>query len=387
MAFSCLLVLCSVYHWTVTAGDVEAAFLNGNASERELYMAQPPRGLPGVAPGCLIRVLKGIFGLCNSPRLWWERLSKDLLALRPVIDGQEVHFEQHELDACFFLLRDADGHLRGSLITHVDDLLLAGKPAVVESMKKALSGIFPISDWEVDCFDYIGSQLKQDAQGTITLGQRSYVNSRLERVEVPKGVVPEELADHVSRKDNQSTIGALSWLAGQTRPDLQAGVSLCQRKQKHPTNADIRETNQVVKMAQAGKDFDLVYPALESSWSDLVATGLPRCGLGQRGGDGAESRGGSGRGPCWHGHLLAVGPRADPRIAAGARGGARPGRHLHVEVPCLPQSLQEHVRGRDYERLGGVGDRLGLQGDVGRRSGPSQRERGWCSRAPARWSR
>ena len=100
------------------------------------------------------------------------------------------------------------------------------------------------------------------------MGQRSYVNSGLESVEIPKQSAG--LADHVSRKDNQSTIGALSWLAGQTRPDLQAGVSLCQRKQKHPTNADVRETNQIVKMAQKGKDRDLTYPFLEASWEDLV---------------------------------------------------------------------------------------------------------------------
>ena len=61
------------------------------------------------------------------------------------------------------------------------------------------------------------------------------------------------MADQVTKQDNQSTIGALSWLASQTRPNLQSGVSLAQRKQKNPTYADVKETNKLVKMAQNGK--------------------------------------------------------------------------------------------------------------------------------------
>lgn len=73
----------------------------------------------------------------------------------------------------------------------------------------------------------------------------------------------------MAKMDNQSTIGALSWLASQTRPDIQVGVSMAQRKQKSPTYEDIKETNHVVKMAQREKDEKLVYNKL-GGWDDLL---------------------------------------------------------------------------------------------------------------------
>ena len=270
MAFTALLTLSAVYHWVLSAGDVEAAFLNGNANERELYMEQPRRGLPGVPAGVLIKVRKGIFGLCNSPRLWWERLSGDLLKLDLMIGGQPMKLVQHPLDACLFMLRCSEGKLHGALITHVDDLLLAGSPQTTQEVQQALSGMFPISEWEKEEFDYIGSQLRQDKDGTIHLGQKSYVNSRLESVVHPKVEDTGELADAITKRDNQSTIGALSWLAAQSRPDLQAGVSLSQRKQRHPTFADVKETNVVVKMAQRAKDETLQFPRLGYHLKDMV---------------------------------------------------------------------------------------------------------------------
>ena len=270
MAFTCLLVLSSLYHWNVSAGDVEAAFLNGNETERELYMEQPVRGLPGVASGVLIRVRKGIFGLCNSPRLWWERLSADLLKTSILVKGVPMKLVQHPLDACLFLLRGPSDELHAALITHVDDLLLAGSPDTVVEVQQALSKMFPIAEWEKGEFDYIGSQLKQGEDGTIHLGQRSYVNSRLESVNFPKPEDPEDLADPITRKDNQSTIGALSWLAAQTRPDLQSGVSMSQRKQKHPTFSDVKETNGVVRLAQKGKDYALQFPWLDYGLDEMV---------------------------------------------------------------------------------------------------------------------
>ena len=47
--------------WKVSVGDIRAAFLNGIPAPRELYFRQPKRGIPGLQPGQLIEVLKGVF--------------------------------------------------------------------------------------------------------------------------------------------------------------------------------------------------------------------------------------------------------------------------------------------------------------------------------------
>ncbi|CAJ1372219.1 unnamed protein product [Effrenium voratum] len=122
--------------------------------------------------------------------------------------------------------------MRGALVNHVDDILLAAPKEEIKELQKSLSEIFPISEWESDTFEYIGSDIEQN-DNSIHVGQSNYVKSRLETVDIPKGVNPEEVADEVTRLDNQSVVGGLSWLASQTRPDLQTGVSMAQRKQTH----------------------------------------------------------------------------------------------------------------------------------------------------------
>ena len=54
-ALSALMVLSSIYHWDVAAGDIECAFLQGMENQRNLYMEQPVRGLPELRKGCWFR--------------------------------------------------------------------------------------------------------------------------------------------------------------------------------------------------------------------------------------------------------------------------------------------------------------------------------------------
>ena len=268
-ALTTLLFLAAHGSWRIAAGDVEAAFLNGVEARRGLYFEPPVQDLPGVPPGSIIEIIKGVFGLSTSPRLWWDKLTEELRELVIEIGGCRLHMEHHQLDPCFLLLRDEGGNLRGAMVTHVDDLLIAAPEAELQGWMEGLSGIFPIAEWEVDEFEYTGSMITQ-AEGKITFGQESYVDSRLEVVELPRGCDPEELADEVTKQDNMSTIGALSWLASQSRPDIQAAVSLSQRKQRGPTYQDVKETNKAAKMAQAGKGERLCYEKLADDIQDLV---------------------------------------------------------------------------------------------------------------------
>ena len=63
-----------------------------------------------------------------------------------------------------------------------------------------------------------------------------------------------EPATEAQRIDNQSLIGALSWLSAQTRPDLQCSVSLAQQLQKTPSVEDIKFSNKIAKRAWEHRD-------------------------------------------------------------------------------------------------------------------------------------
>lgn len=129
MSMFVALFLASQMNWKLAAGDVEAAFLNGVEAKRGLYFEPPRRGLPQVPEGSLVEIIKGVFGLVTSPRLWWEKLAEELRKVEVKIEDEVLRFEHHPMDPCLLLLRGGDGRLHGLLLTHVDDLLLAASPS------------------------------------------------------------------------------------------------------------------------------------------------------------------------------------------------------------------------------------------------------------------
>ncbi|CAE7856566.1 GIP, partial [Symbiodinium necroappetens] len=95
------------HDWVAAAGDITAAFLNGDDMDRELYLRQPRTGLKGLDARQLLLITKGVFGLPDSPRKWWRRLRRDMLNIRIHIEGEECFFTQCALDPCLFQLVSA----------------------------------------------------------------------------------------------------------------------------------------------------------------------------------------------------------------------------------------------------------------------------------------
>ena len=235
--------------WVAAAGDITAAFLNGDPMTRELFLQQPRNGLKGLQPDQLLKINKGVFGLPDSPRKWWKRLKRDMLNIKITFEGQDFHFVQCPLDPCLFQLVSENSCVPAAYVgVHVDDLLVIAPHLLVEAIKSKLSQTFPVDDWENDTFEYIGSHVAVSDEG-VHVTQESYASSRLFEVEVLKGQDGLDVATLEQKIDNQSLIGALSWLSAQTRPDLQCGVSLAQQLQKSPLIEDIKFTNQLAKRA------------------------------------------------------------------------------------------------------------------------------------------
>ncbi|CAE7565416.1 RE1 [Symbiodinium sp. CCMP2592] len=248
-------------NWGIAAGDVTAAFLNGEKLDRELYLRQPKHGLPGLHPDQLIKIEKGVFGLIDSPRKWWKKFKKDIQNLTiDLPDNKKGKFFASPLDPCVFQLveLDAEGK-RGTgpplcyAAVHVDDILLVGPRALRASVQEQLSKCFPVDEWEEDVFDFIGSHIETRHDG-IFVSQSSYATNRLFEIYVDPKAPADALADPEQVADNRSLVGALSWLASQSRPDLACGVSMCQQLQARPTIEDIRFTNTMAKRALLHKD-------------------------------------------------------------------------------------------------------------------------------------
>ena len=170
----------------------------------------------------LVSIEKGVFGLSTSPRLWWEKLSKDVTDLELEVDGEMRVVRHNIIDPCVFKFRTHGGEVR-ALMSHADDLL-----------------------------DYVGSHYDLNVeQDSITITQKDYVDGRLEKLDFDKEADDEMAIEGELKADNRTVVGSLSWLALQSRPDLQMGVAEAQRHQNAPRLKHLKETNALV--AQAGR--------------------------------------------------------------------------------------------------------------------------------------
>ena len=269
-ALMLVLQIATSRQWQAAAGDVQAAFLNGLEIKRELFMHQPRDGVPGLLPNQIIRICKGVFGLTESPKMWYERLVQVITDETFFLGDKNYFLEPSALDPCVFMLLEKKGDTPAGYVTiHVDDLLVTAPAQLNKELRECLSRLFPVDGWEVGSFDYIGSHIDMQEEKT-TVTQTSFVDGRLFTIDIPKELPDDTPADEEMKIDNRSLIGALSWLAGQTRPDLQCGVALAQQLQRCPTVGDVRFTNSLARKAEKHRENGITLWPIDLSKASLV---------------------------------------------------------------------------------------------------------------------
>jgi hypothetical protein len=185
------------------------------------------------------------------------KLSKEILAIKITINEQTLIIKQNTIDPCVFQVCDTHegGNVRGILLTHVDDIMLMTEKDLVEPIQKALQEKFPVEEWVADEFEYVGCEYKCTPT-EIHITQKHYTAGRVDKVTAK--ALPDGSTSREQIEENRTSIGSLSWLAKQTRPDLQFCVSQAQKRQNNPSQDDIKKTNKAVDAALAFQDKGIV---------------------------------------------------------------------------------------------------------------------------------
>ena len=253
--------------WFLFNADITGAFLQGDQSmasrELPLFLRQPREGLPGLLPGQLLLVIRGIFGLANSPRLFWRHLRDTLKSLG---------FIQSTLDKALFFYYKA-GHLVLLLGTHVDDLLGAGVLGLADEVLQRVKDAFDFGAWadsrEGESLEYGGKQIKKEQDGTVTLSQSKFIQA-ITITPVPRwrAMMVTESLSATEATELRSGGGCLHWLIGQTRPDLAAATSLCMSGT--PKVQNLVELNRILKEAKASQDWCMRFVPVDLERARIV---------------------------------------------------------------------------------------------------------------------
>ena len=246
--------------WTLWSADIKSAFLKGELfaeGERELYItnircqSEDEPMLP-FGKTCLAKVRKGVCGLADSPRRWYLRLHRSLTNLG---------WMRSQMDAAQWFLYDANQCLHGILVSHVDDLLMAGSSWAKQTLDQ-LGKELGFGSLETGCFNYCGKQVKQFADKTIEVSMQAYHEN------VQPAVVPihrkKQLDSTLTPGEHRqlrALLGSLQWLVTQVRFDMSYHLSVLQGEP--PTVRTLLRANALVRLMKKDSGFKLRFPKLD----------------------------------------------------------------------------------------------------------------------------
>ena len=197
----------------------------------------PPDGVPGESRGVWVQ-LNTVGGLADGTRDW---RNGSLAAARG------LGFETSVLEPCVLVLRGSQQRYHGIIGVAVDDVAGGGDEVWEQAFSK-LKKRFTIGHRDVGKGKFCSREVVQAAGGSMRVGQPAYIKS-LDFV--PMGKMRKEQSEKVAMR---SVLGALGYLASESRPDQSGPVSILQSRFNEAHVSDIQETNRVVRLAKAYTD-------------------------------------------------------------------------------------------------------------------------------------
>ncbi|PPJ50823.1 hypothetical protein CBER1_07278 [Cercospora berteroae] len=225
-AYRTIFALMAALGWKCHQMDFVTAFLNGGLEE-VIHMRLPP-GLPCTMNGeeVFVRLLKGLYGLKQSLRVWYRALREWLLA-----HGWQVS----QFDECVFYYKD-----RALLMpVYVDDINIFGKDEqAIVAFKKELLASFRLTD-EGEVAYYLGMQVVHTPDG-LHIHQGNHIKQMLRKygldIGYTRGTPLDPTKDLIEETEKTASadfkhlylakVGTLNYFACKTRADITSAVSI-----------------------------------------------------------------------------------------------------------------------------------------------------------------
>ena len=156
--------------WNLYQMDVKNAFLQGTLEE-EVYMTLPPGHVKEKNTNLVCRLNKSIYGLKQSPRAWYGKLSQYLISLGFKISQSDTSlFSKHENNDTTIVL------------VYVDDIIITGNNyEKIDNVKKHLKENFEIKDLGRLKY-FLGIEIAHSTKG-LFISQRKYTVDLLKETE------------------------------------------------------------------------------------------------------------------------------------------------------------------------------------------------------------
>ena len=249
--------------------DVKTAFLYG-LIDQLIYMEIPKGTETEATKNMVCKLLKAIYGLKQSPRLWYERFSAFLL--------EKLGLKRIHADHSIFV---SGAGLKGPVLSvFVDDIkIMAPKDSgIIKRVEAELTAAFSMSDMGPISF-YLGLRIYRDRkQRTIKLSHPAYIEKVLERFHLDKAnpvntpmkeSVPlsqreEGEASPPEKERYQGMTGSIMFSMVETRPDIAFATSLVSRFAKNPSHQHTKAVKTILKYLKGSKHRGITYGGMKN---------------------------------------------------------------------------------------------------------------------------
>jgi hypothetical protein len=162
-----LLVVASIWEWSISQLDVKNAFLNGELCE-DVYMC-PPHGY-SVPEGMVCHIHRSLYGLKQTPRTWFQHFASVATA---------TNFSASAHDLTLFVHESSRGQIL--LLLYVDDMIITSDDhEYITFVKARLSDQFLMSDLGPLRY-FLGIEISSTPE-EFFLSQEKYIQDLLNRV-------------------------------------------------------------------------------------------------------------------------------------------------------------------------------------------------------------
>ena len=237
-------------------GDVTAAFLHADLGEDENIFVAMPTGFK--QKGKCLKLKKTLYGLRQSPRMFWKYLTAAMVA---------CHMVPSKLDPCLFVGTQV------LCICYVDDILFWSKDIKhINALAVMLREQGLLLEQEDDAAGFLGVNLSKTPDGKLEMKQTGLIDRVIETLGLDTKLsknkyTPAEHKPLVRDEDGEpfsgdfsyaSAVGMLLYLSGHTRPDIAYAVNCCARYMFAPRNIHEIAIKRIGRYLKATRDKGLI---------------------------------------------------------------------------------------------------------------------------------
>ena len=248
-----LFTVVATMKWKIQIIDITSAFLQGRPIDRDVYLVPPPEANE---KDIYWKLNTCVYGLSDAARMWFLKVKDQL---------HNLDIEISQYDSALFYQHDTSGRgLSGIIGIHVDDIIWGGTEHFQQNVIRKIQDIFNVGKLEIGCFTYLGLNINQADDFSISVDQNDYT-AQLKTIPL-SNQRSQRRNDEVNENEfdqYRSGCGQLNWLSGQSRPDVSYDSCILSNRLSQPIIYDVKLYNKTVKKLKTSPCVILKYPSLQ----------------------------------------------------------------------------------------------------------------------------